>query len=136
LRSERPVWSSEAVGRVGKVQVAVGRAHDIVGAVETFAFVVADHGFNTAIGERARDAAVLMLARDQTACAVVGVAVGNPAWTTENLLSARLGPAVHRVTTDVTEDQTAFLMAPNWPLGEDAAPSDLLSCSSRVHQGS
>ena len=118
----------QAVGRVGEVDGARGMDGTIIWAVEPLALVVVGDRALAATGREPADAAVAMLAGDQTALAVeretiaaalaaVGADAGEAGRLEVHRNTLALLPAIDTVARDVAEEEVPLLFRPHRPLG-------------------
>ena len=100
------VVRQDAVGRIGEPDRPVRADHDVVRAVQPLALVLVGDERQPAVVLGADDAAAAVLARDETALTVDGVAVGVVRRLTEDADRAiALVEAHHPVVGDVREDE-------------------------------
>jgi len=122
LRLVALVVAQDAEGRIGEPNRAVGFHHHVVGRVQGLAVVgIGQHGDGAVILE-AHDAPRIVLAGDQPAAPVTGVAVGVVRGLAEDRDRTRLlVPAQHAVVGDVAPQQIAAVAEIDRSLGPAAA---------------
>ena len=127
----------EAVGRVSKVEVAVGMVNGVVGGVEAFAFKVGGEDGFRAVGFEAGDAAVAVFAEDEAGLGVEGESVGADegavgpgrgveAGGIEEFDGAEMGgPAIDDVGGDIGENE-GLIGHPDGAFGKEESGGDFL----------
>src|SRR5262250_3032670 len=115
-----------AVRRVAEVDAAVGRADDVVGAVELLAVVVGGHGRDAPVRLGARDLARGVLAGEEAPLPVPGEAVGLVARLAERGDAVGGRPPTEMVPRHVAPQEILPRGVPEGPLGEKATARDLL----------
>ena len=117
----------DAVGRIGEPDRAVGSDDDVVRAVEALALEALGEDRDRAVVLGAGDAPVAVLARDETAFAVDGVAVRIAGRRPEDAgLAGRLVEAQHAVVRDVAPDERTLRREVGGTFGPAAALVELL----------
>ena len=144
LAERRLLEALEAVRRVGEVERAVGAEDSVVGAVEAAPFEAVDDHRAGAVLLEPRDAAVAVLADDQTPLGVEGqpvrrdrpqpLAVALEHRVDERARPVGLGPLVDGVGPHVGEEQPRLAAEPHRPLREHVALRQLLDGGAGRHQ--
>src|SRR6185437_16550666 len=80
LRFAALILGTDAVGRIREPYCSVGFHDDVIGRVQALALIALRENRDLAAQFRAGDPASPMLAGDETALAVAGIAVGEIGW--------------------------------------------------------
>src|SRR4029453_9797101 len=126
LRQVALIVGIDAVARIGEPDAAVGLDDDVVRAVEALAVEFVRERDDGAVDLRARDAPVAVLAGDEAALTVDGVAVGIPRGLAEdgNRAVAGVEPQ-HPIVGDVGPDEILAGREIGRPFGPAAAGVEL-----------
>ena len=132
LRLVALVVAQDAEHRIGEPHRAVRLHHDVVGRIERLAIVGIGQHRDGAVVFEAHDAPRVMLAGDQAAAAVAGMAVGVVRGLAEDRdRAALLVPAQHAVVGDVAPQEVAAVAEPDRTLGPATAGVEPLDRSQR-----
>ena len=125
----------DAVARVGEPDAAVALDHDVVRRIEALAVVAIGEHRARAVDLGARHGAAAVLARDETALQVDGVAVAVHRRLAEHRHRAvRFVPAQHAIVRNVGPDEIASGREPRRAFGPAAAGIELLDVHVRERE--
>src|SRR5215467_2966498 len=135
LLALHPIEVHAAVRRIAEVDPAVGRADDVVRAVELLAVVVGGHRRNASVGLGAGDLARGVLAGEEPALPVPGEAVGLVAWLAKGGDAVRGRPSPEMIPWHVAPQEILARGMPEGSLGEEAIARDLRELDGGPHHG-
>src|SRR5262249_7196264 len=111
------VGTVDPVARIGEPDAAIARDGNIVWRVQRFALEPVDQHGDRAVEFSACDTLRIMLAGNQPALVIAGIAVGVVRWAAEHRqVPVVFQPAHHAVVRNVAENQISAVAEINWPL--------------------